>query len=183
MKYICIFCGVMLVCMCVIAHSTSAAWAKDTQHALTGKASWYGDKFHGKQTASGAFYNMHSDTAAHRTLPFGTVVEVQGKNSPQTVLVCITDRGPFIRGRVIDLSRTAGEKFALMQKGITSVQLRVVSDAQGKILDEKKAFFVCIYNKHTKQEEHIGPYTHFADASAVKGALRTVYPQAFIAVR
>ena len=73
----------------------------------SGKASFYGDKFHGKKTASGETYDMHDMTAAHKTLPFGTKVKITNANNGKSVVVEITDRGPFTKGREIDLSRKA----------------------------------------------------------------------------
>src|SRR5690554_5765255 len=79
-------------------------------HQLTGRASWYGERFHGRKTASGETYDMHALTAAHKTLPFGTMVRVTDIESRKSVVVRITDRGPFAKGRVIDLSfAAAGE--------------------------------------------------------------------------
>ena len=70
--------------------------------AFAGNTSYYGSKFHGKRTASGSIFNMNSLTAAHKTLPFGTKVEVTNKKTMQSVIVKITDRGPFIKGRILD---------------------------------------------------------------------------------
>ena len=75
--------------------------------AFAGNTSYYGSKFHGKRTASGSIFNMNSLTAAHKTLPFGTKVEVTNKKTMQSVIVKITDRGPFIKGRILDLSKAA----------------------------------------------------------------------------
>ncbi len=78
-----------------------------------GKATWYGPKFHGRKTASGERYNMNRLTAAHKTLPFGTLVEVTNLNNGQSVVVRINDRGPFARGCVIDLSKAAAKQIGL----------------------------------------------------------------------
>jgi len=74
-----------------------------------GLASWYGADFHGRRTASGARYDMNEFTAAHKTLPFGTILRVVNENTGKAVLVEVTDRGPFIRRRVVDLSRAAAQ--------------------------------------------------------------------------
>lgn len=89
-----------------------------------GVASWYGSKFHGKQTASGEIYNMHDMTAAHKTLPFGTEVKVIDNHGNEAI-VTINDRGPFIKGRIIDLSSTAALKFDMHNKGITQVCITI----------------------------------------------------------
>ena len=80
-----------------------------------GLASWYGARFHGKPTASGEKYDMHEFTAAHPTLPFGTIVRVRSLVNGRTVDVRINDRGPFIKRRVIDLSRAAAQKLGLIE--------------------------------------------------------------------
>ncbi|TVR05053.1 MAG: septal ring lytic transglycosylase RlpA family protein, partial [Spirochaetaceae bacterium] len=76
-----------------------------TEHELDGLASWYGGKFQGRLTANGEVFDTNQLTAAHRTLPFGTIVRVINPVSEQQVVVRINDRGPFVEGRVIDLSR------------------------------------------------------------------------------
>ncbi len=93
----------------------------------TGNASWYGPGFHGKKTASGERYDMDDLTAAHRTLPFGTKVMVTRRDTGQSVVVRINDRGPFVRGRIIDLSRGAARRIDLDRDGVTRVTLKVVS--------------------------------------------------------
>lgn len=90
-----------------------------------GKASWYGPRFHGRRTASGERYDMHALTAAHKTLPFGTVVRVRSLVNGKEVDVRITDRGPFSRGRVIDLSRAAAEALGMLGLGVKDVLLLV----------------------------------------------------------
>lgn len=78
-----------------------------------GVASWYGNKFHGRRTASGERYNMHAYTAAHKNLPFGTILRVTNLDNDKSVLVRINDRGPYIRGRIIDLSRAAAQEIGV----------------------------------------------------------------------
>ena len=90
-----------------------------------GKASWYGPRFNGRRTASGERYNMHELTAAHKTLPFDTVVRVRSLVNGKEVDVRITDRGPFSRGRVIDLSRAAAEAIGMLGLGVKDVLLFV----------------------------------------------------------
>jgi rare lipoprotein A len=90
-----------------------------------GGASWYGPGFHGRRTASGERYDMHAMTAAHRTLPFGTWVRVHSLVNGREVDVRITDRGPFIRSRVIDVSRGAAEALGMLGLGFKEVVLLV----------------------------------------------------------
>lgn len=86
-----------------------------------GMASWYGERFHGRRTASGEPFDMHAFTAAHNTLPFGTQVRVRHARTGQEVRVRINDRGPHVRGRVIDLSRAAAASIGLVQTGVAPV--------------------------------------------------------------
>jgi rare lipoprotein A len=96
-----------------------------------GIASWYGPGFHGRRTASGERFDMHGLTAAHRTLPFGTVVRVQSQVNGRTVDVRINDRGPYLRKRVIDLSRAAAEALGLIESrtGVKPVVLSILRPA------------------------------------------------------
>lgn len=91
-----------------------------------GLASWYGGLFHGRRTASGERYDMNEFTAAHRTLPFGTVVEVRSLVNGRTVQVRINDRGPHLARRIIDLSRAAAVELGLEGLGIKQVELTVL---------------------------------------------------------
>jgi len=94
-----------------------------------GIASWYGRKFHGRPTASGERYDMHALTAAHPSLPFGTVVEVTNLTNGKSVRVRINDRGPFLKGRVIDLSYAAARVIDMIGPGTVPVLIRLVRDA------------------------------------------------------
>ena len=89
-----------------------------------GTASYYSDKFDGRQTASGAIFRQNKLTAAHRTLPFGTKVKVKNISNGKTVKVIINDRGPFVQGRTIDLSKKAARKIGILQQGVAQVQLK-----------------------------------------------------------
>jgi rare lipoprotein A len=91
-----------------------------------GLASWYGEPYHGRRTASGEIYDMHEMTAAHRTLEFGTMVKVERRDTGADVKVRITDRGPFIKGRIIDLSFAAAKKIGLDRDGVAPVKVVVV---------------------------------------------------------
>lgn len=92
-----------------------------------GVASWYGKKFHGRKTANGEVYNMYGLSAAHRTLPLGTVVRVTHRENRQKVTVKINDRGPFIRGRDIDLSFGAAKRLGMVVEGVAPVTIEVLS--------------------------------------------------------
>lgn len=88
-----------------------------------GLASWYGEPFHGRRTASGEVYDMNELTAAHKTLPFGTRVRVRHARTGKEVTVRINDRGPHVPGRIIDLSRAAASVLGIVQGGVGRVVL------------------------------------------------------------
>lgn len=90
-------------------------------------ASYYGDRFDGRRTASGVRFDMNAMTAAHRTLRFGTRVRVTNKANGRSVEVTINDRGPYIRGRSIDLSKAAARKIGMLKSGIARVSLQVLN--------------------------------------------------------
>ncbi len=92
----------------------------------TGKASWYGAPYHNRRGSNGEIYDMHAMTAAHRTLPLGSIVRVTNLKTGHTALVRITDRGPFIPGRVLDLSLAAARKVDVYQPGIAEVKVEVM---------------------------------------------------------
>ena len=92
----------------------------------SGKASYYGNQHHNKLTASGERFDQNALTAAHRTLPFGTRVRVTNTRNSQSVVVRINDRGPFVRGRIIDLSKAAFERIASARAGVIRVRLERV---------------------------------------------------------
>nr|WP_245413759.1 septal ring lytic transglycosylase RlpA family protein [Fulvimarina endophytica] len=91
-----------------------------------GHASFYGKRFHGRTTANGEKFNMNAMTAAHKTLPFGTKVKVTNRSNGKSVVVRINDRGPYIRGRVIDLSRGAAAKIGMINSGTANVKIDIL---------------------------------------------------------
>jgi rare lipoprotein A len=91
-----------------------------------GIASWYGEPYHGRRTASGEIYDMHQMTAAHKTLAFGSVVKVTRRDTGADVKVRINDRGPFIEGRIIDLSYAAAKKINLDVDGVAPVKIKLI---------------------------------------------------------
>lgn len=98
----------------------------------TGKASFYADRFEGQPTASGEKYRHNKLTGAHKTLPFGTRVRVTNLANNQSVEVVINDRGPWVEGRIIDVSRAAAEELGFINQGLADVQLEVVDPGDGK---------------------------------------------------
>ena len=95
-----------------------------------GIAFWYGQSHHGKRTASGEVFNMEALTAAHRTLPFGTVVRVTHLATDRTVTVRINDRGPYTDGRIIDLSARSARELGIARLGIAKVRIEPISSDQ-----------------------------------------------------
>ena len=92
----------------------------------TGEASWYGGDFHGRRTADGEVYDMHKLTAAHPDLPFHTLLEVENLENGRRVLVRVNDRGPFLKGRIIDLSLKAAQRLGMAESGTARVTLRLL---------------------------------------------------------
>jgi rare lipoprotein A (peptidoglycan hydrolase) len=101
------------------------------RHALQGVASWYGKRFQGRKTACGEPFDMNGFTAAHRTLPFHTIVRVTDPETLKSVVVRINDRGPYSKGRVIDLSRAAASDLDMLSRGTLPVYLQVLEWGDG----------------------------------------------------
>ena len=93
---------------------------------LEGEASYYAEEFHGRKTSNGETFDMNQLTAAHQTLPFGTIVKVTNKGNGTSVIVRINDRGPFLKNRIIDLSRAAAEKIGMIGSGTAGVRLEIL---------------------------------------------------------
>jgi rare lipoprotein A len=92
-------------------------------HTETGYASYYSDKFEGKKTASGETFHQSAFTAAHKHLPFGTQVKVTNMSNQKSVIVRINDRGPFVKGRIIDLSKQAAKNLDMLRNGVAKVKI------------------------------------------------------------
>ncbi|MEX0779637.1 MAG: septal ring lytic transglycosylase RlpA family protein [Balneolales bacterium] len=119
-----------------------------------GEASWYGPGFHGKLTANGETYNQNELTAAHRTLPFDTRVRVINRDNGKSVTVRINDRGPYAKGRIIDLSRKAAEEINMIDSGVASVRINLVDskEAVSRRGISKEKFTVQIASFDTREE-------------------------------
>ena len=109
---------------------TESTRARSQGWTEKGDASWYGKPYHGRRTASGEIYDMHEMTAAHRSLPFDTNVRVQRRDTGAEVEVRITDRGPFIKGRIIDLSFAAAKVIGLDIDGVAPVKIKVLGKSR-----------------------------------------------------
>jgi rare lipoprotein A len=103
-----------------------------------GLASWYGEPFHGRKTASGEVYDMNQYSAAHKTLPLQTWVEVKNLKTKKTMYLRVNDRGPFIDGRIIDLSRAAAIELGVHRPGVVPVAVRAIPAAKARRLASKQ---------------------------------------------
>lgn len=124
--------GLVLAVSCLVLGSFSigraapAEVAKAPVASEVGLASYYADRYHGRTTASGETFDTHALTAAHRTLRFGTLVKVTQLDNNRSVIVRINDRGPFVEGRVIDLSRAAAEELQITRAGLAKVKVEII---------------------------------------------------------
>ena len=157
----------------------------------TGKASWYGPGFHGKRTANGEVYDMDAMTAAHKKLPFGTEVRVVNLDNGRSTEVRINDRGPFVRGRIIDLSRAGAAAIGMLGPGTARVRLEILYQpvATGfviqagafsntahamKLLEELKADHheAAIYSDEKWHRVQLGPFAKRKEAEKIAKDLR-----------
>jgi len=138
-----------------------------------GVASWYGADFHGRRTASGEVYDMHGFTAAHRNLPFDTLIEVRNLTNGRTVVVRITDRGPFARGRIVDLSYAAAREIGLVGPGTARIELRVVPRWPGE--PPRPATYA-----ETRFTVQVGAFRDPRRATALQRELARRFPEAAV---
>lgn len=120
------------------------------EHELEGEASWYAGKFQGRTTASGEIFDTNELTAAHKTLPFGTVVRVTNLKNRMDVEVRVNDRGPFVEGRIIDLSRAAADAIDMTADGVVPVSLTVVAVPEEPLRRIQVASFTSSDNANRK---------------------------------
>lgn len=119
----------------------------------TGIASWYGNPYHGRHAANGEIYDMEKLTAAHRTYPFGTWVRVEHLENRKSVVVRITDRGPFVKGRCIDLSRAAARAIDMIGPGTSRVRLVVISPPEARVAEDLFAVQVGAFRDRGRAEQ------------------------------
>ena len=108
------------------------AKTKVNQHSTRGEASYYAGFHHGKKTASGERFNMHSLTAAHRTLPLGSKIKVTNLNNGKEVVVRVNDRGPYAKGRVLDVSLGAAKKLGMLKTGTAKISIQILTAGDNK---------------------------------------------------
>lgn len=150
----------------------------------TGVASWYGPTFYGKKTASGAIFRKNALTAAHRTLPLGTLVHVENLDNGRSVDVVINDRGPFVRGRIIDLSWKAADEIGMLGRGTAPVRLTVLNGrpfsapveqiAEGTFEVQVGSFTSYDEAKNYLQKMHRYPNAHIVKSSYPGGSIYRV---------
>ncbi len=143
----------------------------------SGDASWYGPDFHGKQTASGEIYNKHAFTAAHKTLPFGTRVNVKNLDNGLSTNVVINDRGPFKSGRIIDLSYAAANQINMVGRGTARVKISSI----GSVNNQNTARSAAINSEKTNNDYYVqvGTYSVSNNATAAAKKLSNMgYAQA-----
>jgi rare lipoprotein A len=159
--------GVALLAGVALAAACTSTRPPQPQTVERGHASWYGGKFHGRRTASGEVFDTHRLTAAHRTLPFGTLVEVRNLDNDRTVRVRINDRGPFVRGRVIDVSYAAARQIGMVGPGTAKVELAIVAAADGAAEALRARPFYTV---------QLGAFVDPARAAALSAELTAGYP-------
>ncbi|MDQ7033212.1 MAG: septal ring lytic transglycosylase RlpA family protein [Desulfonauticus sp.] len=172
-----------------------------------GMASWYGPGFHGKRTASGEIYNMYAYTAAHKFLPLQTRVRVTNLENGKQVIVRINDRGPFVKGRIIDLSYAAAKRLGMIPAGVARVKIETLGNLDkyklrgrfyvqvGAFVNkdnalslkrqlESKGYFVRVSQKQTQGHifwrVQIGPFTRLSTAEMNSKKLENRFPDCFI---
>jgi len=155
------------IVMISLFSSCSRHQFKTAPAVMTGRASWYGPNFHGKTTSSQEVFDMYDMTAAHKTLPFGTYVMVTNLNNGRSVKVRINDRGPFISGRVIDLSYAAAKVLGMVGPGVVPVRIEILSNIS---VDEDKQRFAV----------QVGAFVVKENAEALKSRLDKKYRNVYI---
>ena len=115
---------IILILVLVSCHRKTAPGSSVASGTETGMASYYAESYNGKKTANGEIFNSSEMTAAHKKLPFGTRVKVTNLSNGKSVKVRVNDRGPFIAGRIIDLTRAAAAKIDMVNKGVVKVTIR-----------------------------------------------------------
>jgi rare lipoprotein A len=146
-------------------HSKTPLAPAPVGYTEEGKASWYGDPFNGRRASNGEIYDMYKLTAAHRTLPFETMVHVTNLNNGKSTTVRITDRGPFVDNRIIDLSLAAAREIESVGPGVVPVRLEVLGN-----VDITEGFFTV----------QVGAFRDRANAERLRDRLSIIYSPIFI---
>ena len=130
--------------------------AKPQRGALSnsGRASWYSASMEGNRTASGRAYKANDFTTAHPSLPFGTVLRVYNQTNDRHVLVVVTDRGPFTKGRILDLSQRAAKRLQMTGQGVVPVVMEVVETEDGGMVNSKNGYYLRLEHAQTASDAH-----------------------------
>ena len=148
----------------------------------TGVASWYGKKFHGRKTSNGEIYNMYDTTAAHKTLPFDTHVKVYNLENGRQTVVRINDRGPFVRGRIIDLSYTSAKKLGIVGPGTAKVKIVALGRKKEKNDRQSKTVYTPIDYTKGNFTFQVGAFVDRSNAERLRAKLARNYKNAHIVV-
>jgi len=154
----------------------------DPDYDETGLASWYGEPFHGRATATGEIYDMNRVSAAHKTLPLPSTVEVTNLENGRVLTVRVNDRGPFVRGRIIDLSRRAAQLLGFKKQGIAKVRVRIIPSEQDSFVMRPRKISpteqrqVKTAPRKTVKVAALPPPTGQAGASAINRSVPKVTP-------
>ncbi len=144
---------------------------KDFKEFQRGVASWYGRDFHGRRTANGEIYNMNKLTAAHKRLPFNTLVKVENLDNGKSVIVRINDRGPFVKRRIIDLSKKAAKQISMIGRGTANVILKIVNPEKKSYINNNKqadkVYFIvqsAAFSRYDNAQNHLKELSHLITA-------------------
>ncbi len=156
-----------ILCSVILLTSCAGKSYFHSGNVQKGIASWYGSDFHGKLTSNQEIYNMHALTAAHKTLPFGAYVRVTNLNNGRSIVVRINDRGPFIKGRIIDLSFAAAKKVGMDITGVAPVKIKVLKKYSPKKSSQKFSI-------------QVGSFSSKRNAKTLKKKLQKNYRNVYI---
>jgi rare lipoprotein A len=166
--------AVMTTCtVLILSYAPAGASRWDSSRGQIGLASWYGGRFHGRETASGERFSVKQLTAAHRDLPLGTKVLVMNLETTELVEVKINDRGPVPKRRIIDLSRAAADTIGLLHRGVGQVRV-VVSEGALELRDANDEVFY---------EVQVGAFVDVEQANELLNQLQSHHPAAYVATR
>lgn len=149
----------------VLLTLTATAAFAGTPYKIGVIASYYADKFHGRTTANGEVFNMYGYTAAHKTLPFNTIVKVTNLENGKSISVRINDRGPFIPGREIDLSKAAAIKLDMMKRGTAKVSLEIIQSTDLKAMEAEQVSTTLVPG--SRWDIQLGAFSDFANAETL----------------
>lgn len=166
-------------------YKVMGTWYQPLEHARDfreeGLASWYGEDFHGRRTSSGEVYDMYGLTAAHKTLPLGTYVRVYNQSNDRSVDVRINDRGPFVRGRVIDLTYTAASRIGMLGPGTAPVKIEALGALDPRRSGSGAPQYIPIDYYSGNFTFQIGAFTEKANAERLVQKLSDRYANAHMA--